>query len=455
MTLGGKKASFLLFLGDLAVFAFSLWLTLLIRYREIPTETLLRAHAVFIALFAVWTLVFFAAGLYGKRVVLFKSRLPDALLKTQAFNIILAAVFFFAIPHIGIAPKTNLLIYLVVSLALVFGWRLGLYPRVSGKSARENAALIASGPEADELAREVNGNPRYPYRFSVVRTPEEAVALAPRELERALADAKIALLVVDTQHASAAPFLPTIYHLARLERRYQFVPFSDMYEEVFDRIPLSLLQHAWFLENVSPATPPLYAFGKRVVDLIGGALMGAVTVVAMPFVWIANAIESPGPLFIAQERIGQGGISVRALKFRSMTKNNAASGTWLGEEDNRVTKVGSFLRRTSLDEFPQFMSVLRGELSLIGPRNDTAGLAARLAAAIPYYNARYLVKPGITGWAQINQQYEQNNISPQSIEETKTRLAYDFYYLKHRSFGLDLVIALKTVKRMLFRVSSW
>jgi lipopolysaccharide/colanic/teichoic acid biosynthesis glycosyltransferase len=101
------------------------------------------------------------------------------------------------------------------------------------------------------------------------------------------------------------------------------------------------------------------------------------------------------------------------------------------------------------------MSVLRGELSLIGPRNDTAGLAARLAAAIPYYNARYLVKPGITGWAQINQQYEQNNISPQSIEETKTRLAYDFYYLKHRSFGLDLVIALKTVKRMLFRVSSW
>ena len=131
-------------------------------------------------------------------------------------------------------------------------------------------------------------------------------------------------------------------------------------------------------------------------------------------------------------------------------------GMWSGERaTNRVTRVGDFLRRTSLDEFPQFMNILAGELSLIGPRNDMAALAERLAEALPFYDLRYLVKPGITGWAQINQQYEQGNISPQSIEETKMRLAYDFYYLKHRSLGLDIVIALKTVKRMFFRVSSW
>ena len=101
------------------------------------------------------------------------------------------------------------------------------------------------------------------------------------------------------------------------------------------------------------------------------------------------------------------------------------------------------------------MSVISGELSLIGPRNDLQALGKRLAEAIPYYDARYLVKPGITGWAQINQQYEPGAISPSSIEETKMRLAYDFYYLKNRSLGLDLVIALKTLKRMFFRVSSW
>jgi lipopolysaccharide/colanic/teichoic acid biosynthesis glycosyltransferase len=138
-----------------------------------------------------------------------------------------------------------------------------------------------------------------------------------------------------------------------------------------------------------------------------------------------------------------------------MTKNLAASGEWTTEGENRVTRVGNFLRVSSLDEFPQWINVLRGEISLIGPRSDIEGLGKRLAEAIPYYNARYIVKPGITGWAQVNQQYEQGSISPQSIEETKTRLAYDFYYLKNRSLGLDIVIALRTVKRMLFRVSSW
>ena len=138
-----------------------------------------------------------------------------------------------------------------------------------------------------------------------------------------------------------------------------------------------------------------------------------------------------------------------------MEKNIAASGQWVKEGENRITRVGAFLRQTSLDEFPQFINVLAGELSLIGPRNDILGLGRRLAEALPYYEARYLVIPGITGWAQINQQYEPGNVSPQSIRENKTRLAYDFYYLKHRSLGLDLLIALRTIKRMFFRLSSW
>jgi lipopolysaccharide/colanic/teichoic acid biosynthesis glycosyltransferase len=135
-------------------------------------------------------------------------------------------------------------------------------------------------------------------------------------------------------------------------------------------------------------------------------------------------------------------------------KMHNASGAWMKEGENMITKVGGFLRSTSIDEFPQFVNVLRGELSLIGPRSDIESLGNRLGEAIPYYNLRYMVKPGITGWAQINQQYSSGNISPQSIEETKLRLAYDFYYIKHHSLALDVVIALKTMKRMFFRVSS-
>lgn len=183
--------------------------------------------------------------------------------------------------------------------------------------------------------------------------------------------------------------------------------------------------------------------------------MGAVTLIATPFVWLALRIEGPGPVFIAQDRIGEHGEPMRVYKFRSMRFNDASSKEWVGEGENRVTRVGGFMRQTSLDEFPQFINILRGELSLIGPRNDIEGLGKRLGESIPYYMVRYSVRPGITGWAQINQQYEQGHISPQSIEETKMRLAYDFYYIKHRSLALDLVIALKTLKRMIFRISAW
>jgi lipopolysaccharide/colanic/teichoic acid biosynthesis glycosyltransferase len=435
MIIGGRRASFLLFAGDIVAFGVSLYLTLWLRYATLPDTAMLEPYVVpFALLFALWVLVFYSAGLYNKRVALFPSRLPDALFKTQLANILFAALFFFLVPIFGIAPKTILALYLIVSLALVFFWRLSIYPRLSIRRSREQAALLVEGAEADDLFAEVNGNPRYGIEFC----------------SRDLASGAPATMVVVDRTNSDAVFLGG---LASTEK--SLVAFEDLYEEVFDRVPLSQLGRAWFRENVSPSDSALYAAAKRFIDIVGGVIMGVVVVVLVPFIWLANRIEGPGPLFITQERFGRYGTLIKTYKFRSMTKNLAASGEWMHEGENRVTKVGSFLRRTSLDEFPQFINILKGELSLIGPRNDILGLGKRLAEALPYYEARYRVKPGITGWAQINQQYEQGNVSPQSIEETKVRLAYDFYYLKHRSLGLDIIIALKTLKRMFFRVSSW
>lgn len=452
MIIGGRRASLLLFLGDFAAFALSLYLTILLRYGAVPDAARLAPFVLpFSLLFALWLIVFYGAGLYGKRLALFPSRLPDALLGTQITNIVIAALFFFLVPAFGLAPKTILVLYLFVSLVLIFIWRLALYPRLTSTPRRERAALIADTEEARALVAEVNGNPRYGIEIRETVAPQtDASSLLPR-----LTGSKVALLIVDTNDTRYAALLPQIYHLTYTTHQFQFVSFADLYEEIFDRIPLSQLSHAWFLENVSPHGGFSYALVKRAIDLIGGILMLMLTIVLTPFIWIANYIEGPGPTFITQQRFGKDGTRIRVYKFRSMHKNDAASGNWMQEGENRVTRVGAFLRRTSLDEFPQAVNVIAGELSLIGPRNDILGLGTRLREALPYYDARYLVKPGITGWAQINQQYEQKNISPQSIEETKTRLAYDFYYLKHRSLGLDLVIALKTIKRMLFRVSSW
>lgn len=457
MTFGGTYSAGLLFLGDIAIFCASLWLTLLIRYQELPSQELVRDHAFpFALLFALWILVFYMAGLYGKRVVLFKTALFGIILRTQIANTILAAVFFFFLPNIGIAPKTNLLLYLGVSLALILLWRLYVYPRLSRPAERERAALIGTGPEMRELAQEVNGNPRYHLSFVATFTPEELEADF-ESCARTMVAEKVAVLVLDAERDVMRPLLPKLYELAFVRPSYPILDFRTVYEEVFDRVPLSLLEYDWFLKNLSGTEDRFYAAAKRAIDIVGGIAMGIVTLIALPFVALALRIEGKGSVLISQERIGRYGVPVKAYKFRSMRFSD--EGKWKGEKtdegrENKVTAVGAFLRLTSLDEFPQFINVLRGDVSLIGPRNDIRALGLRLGEVIPYYHMRYIVPPGITGWAQINQKYEPGNISPQSIEETKVRLAYDFYYIKNRSLALDIVIALKTVKRMLFRVAG-
>lgn len=433
MIIGRRRASFFLFVGDVATFILSLYLTLWLRYFEVPNEaTIIPYIAPFTFLFLFWVLVFYSAGLYSKRLTLFPNRLADALFKTQLANILFAALFFFSIPAFGITPKTILILYLLISLACIYFWRLVLFPHLSVHRGNEQAVLLAQGKESDELFTEVNGNTRYGITFCARELNDETQA---------------SIVVVDAATVDEAS-LNRCIHAGK-----QVVAFEDMYEEVFDRIPLSQLGQAWFRENVTSADPFWYVFTKRFIDIIGGIVMGFVTFVVMPFVALALQFEYPGSVFIVQTRMGQHGTRIRTYKFRSMRFGDRS--VWKGEDENKVTRVGGFLRKISLDEFPQFINVLKGEMSLIGPRNDIESLGKRLAEAIPYYLTRYSVCPGITGWAQINQQYEPGNASPQSIEETKVRLAYDFYYLKHRSLGLDIIIALKTFKRMFFRLSSW
>jgi lipopolysaccharide/colanic/teichoic acid biosynthesis glycosyltransferase len=396
------------------------------------------------------------AGLYSKRIILFKNELWGAILRTQILNIVLAALYFFLLPGLGIAPKTILVFYLIISLVGIFIWRLLLFPQFTRPTSRDKAAIIGEGAEVLELLKEVNGNVRYQLEFILTISPEELVNDFDATVQK-LRDSRSTTLVVDTEHAALQKLLPQIYELAFVAPTFQFVDFYAMYEDVFDRVPLSLLQYDWFLKHVPATVSNFYEVGKRSIDIIGGMAMFLIMLAAIPLVFIALRIEGSGPLFIKQNRFGKNGSIIKTFKFRSMRYSDA--GIWKGEsqggrEANYVTRVGSVLRTTSLDEFPQCINILRGELSLIGPRNDIVALGERLSAAVPYYTIRYMVKPGITGWAQINQQYEQGNISPQSIEETKTRLAYDFYYIKNRSFVLDIVIALKTVKRMLFRVST-
>ncbi len=214
------------------------------------------------------------------------------------------------------------------------------------------------------------------------------------------------------------------------------------YEELLGRLPINHLESDWLVRSFVDEVriSPLYAMSKRLLD-IGGSLLGLLGLVLIyPWVALAIMIESGRPVIYVQERLGQGGKQYGVVKFRTMNQDAEADGEahWAMEGDPRTTKVGMFLRKTHLDEFPQFWNVLKGEMSLVGPRPERSILVDELQKQIPFYRARLLAKPGITGWAQIN--YGKGA----SVEGSAEKLEYDLYYIKHRGLLMDLWIILRT-----------
>ncbi len=456
MITGSRTMRILIFIGDLVIFIFALWVTLAIRSLTIPSVGFfVELIQPFSILFILWIFVFILAGLYDKRALISRRSLPERIVRVQVLNIILAALFFFLVPEFGITPKTILVIYLVVSLLLILLWRLTLFPYLSKHRLQQKAVIIGTGGEVEELARELNTRERYSIVCYATLNPDN---LSPKELSKHLMSYQkegVSNIIVDAQDPHITPLLPVLYSAVFEDHIFELAQLVTVYEDVFERVPLSLLRYDWMFIHAIRHTSFGYSVLKRSVDIIGGILMGVITLIVLPFIWLTLRIEGRGDVFIAQDRFGMYGLRMRVYKFRTMRFNDRGVwGAWKGESANTFTRVGSALQRISLDEFPQFINILRGELSLVGPRNDIVAIGERLEQELPYYTVRYMVKPGITGWAQVNQQYEQGNISPQSIEETKTRLAYDFYYIKYRSFMLDIAIALKTFKRILFRMSS-
>jgi exopolysaccharide biosynthesis polyprenyl glycosylphosphotransferase len=188
-----------------------------------------------------------------------------------------------------------------------------------------------------------------------------------------------------------------------------------------------------------------YGLFKRLTDLFAGLVGLVVLGLSLPFVWLGNRLWSPGPLFFRQKRVGQGGRPFTLIKYRSMIPNaeQQSGAVWAARSDSRITTFGSILRRTHLDELPQVINVLRNEMSLVGPRPERPEFVGQLSEIIPFYRARHCLKPGITGWAQIHQDYGD------SIDGAREKLEYDLYYVKNATPSLDMVIILRTVAKML------
>jgi lipopolysaccharide/colanic/teichoic acid biosynthesis glycosyltransferase len=425
----------ILFLGDVVFLTASLWLTLLIRYIDIPSFDLVKYHALpFSILFIFWVIIFYIAGLYEKHTLILRNALPNTLFNTQLINSVVAIAFFYFIPYFKIAPKTILFIYLVVSLGLIFLWRLVVFNFFAPKR-KDKAIMIGAGEEMGELYHEVNNNDFYSFNFVEALNSEESAAGGfDSKIASTIANNNISLIVADLYDNDVTKSLPALHESIFSDIR--FIDIYELYESIFTRLPVSLLDYNWFFQNISKKDHMVYDFFKRSFDLISALLLGVVSLVVYPFVLVATKISDGGDLFYMDHRVGQNGKPFRLIKFRSMKEKDGGEAA--------VSKFGAFLRKTRIDELPQLWNVLKGDISLIGPRPERTDLSQIYIHKMPFYNVRHIIKPGLSGWAQLKQENHPHHGA--DAEATEEKLSYDLYYIKNRSLWLDLKIALQTLK---------
>jgi exopolysaccharide biosynthesis polyprenyl glycosylphosphotransferase len=439
-----RPRTLVLFLGDLSFLVFSLWLSLYLRTFTLPPQWLFMAHLVpFALIFFVSILVFFIAGLYESRSIIFARRAFSVnLLVAQTFNVVFAAIFFFLTPIFGIAPKILLLIYLFVSFFLVLVWRVGIFPWL-GFSKPERAIVVGESAEVKELARALGGAHRAPAKVAEIVSPDSASL--SEDIIEATEKHQARFIIANFSDVRVAQAFPQIYNF--LSAGIRFFDALGLYETVFGRIPLSLLDERWLAQNVSVYSRSWYDVFKRAMDILAAIILGVVSLLLYPILMAIIKLQDNGPIFYKQIRVGQHNKPIVMYKFRSMSGTD--QGNQVLKSKLVVTPFGKILRKTRIDELPQLWNVLRGDLSLIGPRPEFPALVEEYNKQIPYYNVRHIVKPGLSGWAQLYHDNHPHHAT--EVSATREKLSYDLYYLKHRSLVLDIVIALKTVKKLLTR----
>jgi sugar transferase (PEP-CTERM system associated) len=232
--------------------------------------------------------------------------------------------------------------------------------------------------------------------------------------------------------------------------RIRGIPVLDLsmcFERTRAEVPLDSLKASWLVYGEGFSQSRGRRFVKRAMDLAGSSILLLLASPVMLMAMIAVRLDSPGPALYRQERVGFGGKTFMCLKFRSMRVDAEGDGVarWAQKNDSRITRIGSFLRRTRIDELPQLISVLKGEMSLVGPRPERPNFVAELRRHIPFYDLRHSIKPGLTGWAQVRNGYGA------SVDEARRKHQFDLFYVKNNSIVLDLLVLIETVSVVLFR----
>jgi len=428
---------FLLFLGDIAVLYLALFLTLLVRYGK-DFDNKLDVHILpFSFIFIIWILVFYITNLYELGFSKNNLEFFSAFLYSIAANSAISITLFYLIPFLGITPKTNLLIFVALIIVLGSSWRYGFNKLIAQSGYKNNTLIIGVSPQSHDLYDFLLANPQLGYGALGIIDVEDSTV--PNILENLIRQKRVSTLVLGPSVYKIPQIIDVFYGL--LGFKINFYNLSDFYEQVTGKVPLGAIDQTWFLGNLSEGSKRGYETGKRIFDFVFSFILGVISLTLYPFVILAIKADSPGSVFYRQLRRGQAGKNFIMLKFRTMIKDAESfnGAVWAQQDDQRITRVGKFLRKTRLDELPQLWNILHGEMSFVGPRAERPEFHKELEEKIPFYDERYLIKPGLSGWAQIKFRYGA------SIKDAAEKLQYDLYYIKNRSFLLDLSIVLKTI----------
>ncbi|MEM0518369.1 sugar transferase [Aequorivita flava] len=345
--------------------------------------------------------------------------------------------------------------FLAINVALL-AWRYAYITLISAPRFYKRVVLIAHGQDVDAIVASLQkSDPNYRVIGYFNTSPRdgriihslEIDSISISEISRLAKETNVSEVVVGAPLSEGMTIELNNQLIKLLENGIPIREYTQVYEELTHRIPVQHVEkdfYRYFPFSRSNQNK-LYLFYSRFSDLFISVLGLTFGVLLLPFFLIGNLLGNRGPLLYTQKRVGKNGKRFRIYKLRSMIKNAETNGAQFAKaKDKRVTKFGRFLRRSRFDEIPQFINVIKGEMSVIGPRPERPEFVKDLIEQIPFYEIRHLVKPGLTGWAQVNAKYGSSN------EDALEKLQYDLYYIKHRSFFLDVTIIVKTLSTILF-----
>ena len=418
-----KERRTVLLVGDIVSLAVSFFAMVVFRFDPLSQESFIAAQArIFLPLFILWLVIFFIFELYNLRRINPNPRNIGILALAVATSSVLSIIFFYLFPVDGITPKTNLIIISVIAFVVLVGWRR-LFYKLFASRYRQRIAVIGSGEAVTHLLEDLARNPHI--GTVVAHHHAYTATLALPDVHLIIADGLDLEQLLTLRNRTGA----------------QTLSLSGAYEELFGKIPLSLMDDTRAVALMTSTRQGASSFIERMIECLVAVL---ILIVASPFLIVATLailIEDGRPVIYRQARVGKNGRPFNIIKLRSMHIDAEKNGAqWAAKGDARVTRVGRVLRTLHIDEVPQMWNIIRGDIALVGPRPERPELVKELEQQIPYYVLRHSIKPGFTGWAQIKFRYAR------SILDSKEKLEYDLYYITHKNPLFDLGILLKTVQ---------